>query len=109
MNSRDVKLTVQTISLQSSGQEVKTLRIVDGKADITYLLRIVNKRLLESATCNFNSHIPNSLHNELLFLLGEVSTRTQFFHSGLCQLVAVRECDDFTFLCKRLCENWFDS
>ena len=80
------------------GQLVQLVHFVTRNSDTPFVLKIVSKSSRRKTESNFNS-IAFNLQTELFFLIQEVFVRTQYFHPGICQLVAVRNDDNYTFLC----------
>ena len=80
------------------GQLVQLIHFITRNSDTPFILKIVSKSSRRKIESNFNSGASN-LQTELFFLIQEVSVRSQYFHPGLCQLVAIRNDDNYTFLC----------
>ena len=80
-------------------QAVKLIHVHFDKYVVSYVVKIVNKALRNREANNFNSMVVGKQDSGITFLVNEISIRSQFSHPGLCSLFAVRDADQFTFLC----------
>lgn len=67
-----------------------------------FVTKIVNKGYRSRNTNNFNVTQGVDTNNGIAFLINEISIRTQLDIPGLCKLMAVRDSENFTFLCSCL-------
>ena len=108
MSKKPIEITMNVIPSSKRGQLVQLVRFVTRNSNTPFILKIVSKSSRRKIESNFNSRASN-LQTELFFLIQEVSVRTQYFHPGLCQLVAVRNEENYTFLCMDVLPIYFNS
>ena len=92
-------ISVRTLSSSRQDQDVKFIYVYFDDAMYCFVSKIVNKEARMKRSSNFNSVISSELDNEYSFLIREIAIRSQIDFDGLCKLMAVRDSDQFTFLC----------
>ena len=99
IGNQEVEIRAETKASMRKDQAVKLIHVHFDKYVVSYVVKIVNKALRSREANNFNSGVLGKQDSGITFLVNEISIRSQFSHAGLCSLFAVRDADQFTFLC----------
>lgn len=99
LNSTDLTMKVSTLSSSRQDQDVKLISVYFDSPVYCFVAKIVNKEMREKQRSNFNSVISSQKDTELMFLINEIGIRSQTDFDGMCKLMAVRDSDQFTFIC----------
>ena len=99
VNNQKVSIRVETKPSTRRDHAVKLVYVqIDGYT-YCFVTKIVNKGYRSRETNNFNATQGIVTDNGIAFLVNEISVRTQIDIPGLCKLMAVRDSENFTFLC----------
>lgn len=93
-------MKVRTLSTSRQDQDVKLVYVSFDSVVYCFVAKIVNKEMRRKQMSNFNSIMKSDKDTELMFLIQEIGIRSQTDFSGLCKLMAVRDSEQFTFICK---------
>ncbi len=99
VNGMHLTITVRTQPSSRPDQDVKFIYVDFDDAMYCFVTKIVNKEARMKKGSNFNSVFTSEIDNELSFLIREIAIRSQIDFNGLCKLMAVRDSEQFTFLC----------
>lgn len=99
IRDQEAEIRAETKASMRKDQAVKLIHVHFDKYVVSYVVKIVNKALRSREANNFNSVMLGKQDSGITFLVNEIFIRSQFSHPGLCSLFAVRDADQFTFLC----------
>lgn len=102
VNNQKVNIRVETKPSTRRDHAVKLVYVQIDSYTYCFVTKIVNKGYRSRNTNNFNVTQGIATNNGIAFLVNEITIRTQFDIPGLCKLMAVRDSENFTFLCSFL-------
>ena len=99
VNNRNLSIKA---NMKHSSQEdvfVELFHIYYGDNVYNFIGRIINKDGLKKRPNNFDSVYENGIDNCLKYLLHEATIRSSTNFKGLCNLLAIRDSAQYTYLC----------
>ena len=78
---------------------VELFHIYYGDTVFNFVGRIINKEGLKKRPNNFDSVYENGMDTDLRYLIQEAAIRSSINFKGLCNLLAIRDSSQYTYLC----------
>ena len=102
MNNQNVDIRTEAKGSTRKDHAIKLVYVQIGSYTYCFVIKIVDKGYRSREANNFNSIVGVPNDSGIAFLVNEICIRSQLDLPGLCKLMAVRDSENFTFLCMPL-------